>query len=51
MKEVKEFEESFLAEMARQHPDALKDLKSGKLSKEAIAAMEGLAKEMTARFS
>ncbi len=51
VKEVKEFEESFLAEMARQHPNALKDLKSGKLSKEAVAAMEGLAKEMTARFS
>jgi len=51
VKEVKEFEESFLAAMARQHPEALKDLKSGKLTKEAIAAMEGLAKEMTARFS
>ncbi len=51
VKEVKEFEESFLAAMDRQHPEALKDLKSGKLSKEAIAAMEGLAKEMTARFS
>jgi len=51
VKEIKEFEESFLAAMVRQHPEALKDLKSGKLTKEAIAAMEGLAKEMTARFS
>ena len=51
VKEVKEFEESFLDSLARQHPDALKDLKSGKLSKEAVASLESLAKEMTARYN
>ncbi len=51
VKEVKEFEASFLAAMERQHPEALSDLKAGKLSKEATAALEQLAKEMTARFS
>jgi len=51
VKEVKEFEESFLDSLARQHPEALKDLKSGKLSKEAVASLESLAKEMTARYN
>jgi len=51
VKEIKEFEASFLAAMERQHPEELKSLKVGKLTKEAIAALEGLAKEMTARFS
>ncbi len=51
VKEVKEFEASFLAAMERQHPEALSDLKAGKLSKEATGALEQLAKEMTARFS
>jgi len=47
VKEIKEFEASFLAAMERQHPEELKSLKVGKLTKEAIAALEGLAKEMT----
>jgi len=51
VKEVKEFEESFLDAMDRQHPEALKALKSGKLTDEAKAALESLAKEMTARFN
>jgi len=48
--QIKEFEEAFLSGMERQHPDALASLKAGKLSDEAKSAIEGLAKEMTARF-
>ena len=48
---VKEFEENFLMTLEKQNPEALADLKSGKLTKEATGALEKLAKELSGSYS
>ncbi|MEM8907458.1 MAG: F0F1 ATP synthase subunit alpha, partial [Bacteroidota bacterium] len=48
--EVKDFEETFLTSLEKEYPDVLKTFKSGKLSEEATAAVEKLAKELTSRY-
>lgn len=47
---VKEFEETFLTAMETQAPAALEDLRKGKLSDEAIAAVERIGAEISAQF-
>ncbi len=48
---VKELEKEYLSLMKTQHQSALEDLKAGKLSDEAVAAMEDVAKEVAARYT
>ena len=47
---IKEFEELFLTTLEQQSPEILKTFKSGKLTDEAKAGLEELAKEMTAKY-
>ncbi len=47
---VKEFEEQFLTSLEQKHPEALADFKGGKLTEDAIKAVEDLAADLTARF-
>lgn len=47
---IKEFEEVFLAEMERKHPNVLKTFQSGKLTKEATDAVEALAAELSKQY-
>jgi F-type H+-transporting ATPase subunit alpha len=48
---VKQFESEFLSYMNLKHRDALDELKSGKLTDNAIAAIESSAKEVSAQFA
>jgi F-type H+-transporting ATPase subunit alpha len=48
---VKEFEEIFLTTLEQKYPEALSDLSSGKLSEEALGALETLAKEVSKQFA
>jgi F-type H+-transporting ATPase subunit alpha len=45
--EVREFESTFLAHLEANHKDLMKELDSGKISDEATASLEKIAKEMT----
>jgi len=47
---VKEFERDYLAFLKSKHSDALQTLKSGKLSDEAVAILETVAKEISAKY-
>lgn len=47
---VQEFEKTFLATLEQKHPEALEDFRLGKLTDEAISAVESLAKELTAQY-
>ncbi len=48
---MKEFEETFLTTLEQRHPEALADFKSGKLTDEAISAVEALGAELSRQFS
>jgi F-type H+-transporting ATPase subunit alpha len=48
---VKQFESEFLSYMNLKHRDALDELKSGKLTDNAIAAIESSAKEVSTQFA
>ncbi|MCB9449685.1 MAG: F0F1 ATP synthase subunit alpha [Flavobacteriales bacterium] len=48
---VREFERDYLAFMRDKHADVLKDLKSGNLSDNAIATMEKVAADLSARYA
>jgi len=47
---IKEFEEIFLTSLEQRSPDTLKTFQSGKLSDEAVATVENLAKELTGQY-
>ncbi|MCK4562325.1 MAG: F0F1 ATP synthase subunit alpha, partial [Flavobacteriaceae bacterium] len=47
---VKEFERDYLDFLKSKHSDTLKTLKSGKLTDEAIATLENVAKEVSAKY-
>ena len=47
---VKEFEKDYLEFLRAKHRDTLQTLKSGKLTDEALAILENVAKEITAKF-
>ena len=51
VEKVKEFEKDFLAYLNAKHRDTLDTLKSGKLTDEAIAAVESAAKEISAKYA
>ncbi len=48
---VKEFERDYLDFLKSKHSDTLKTLKSGKLTDEAIATLENVAKEVSAKYN
>ena len=48
---VKEFERDFLEFLHAKHADALKTLKSGKLTDEVIATLENVAKEVSSKYN
>jgi F-type H+-transporting ATPase subunit alpha len=48
---IQQFEEDFLAQMEIKHQKTLDVLKSGKLTDEALATLEGMAKEIAAKYS
>ena len=48
---VKEFEKDFITYLNAKHRDALDTLKSGKLSDEAVSALESAAKELSAKYN
>ena len=48
---VKEFERDYLEFLKAKHSDALKTLKSGKLTDEVVATLEEVAKEVSAKFN
>ena len=48
---MKEFEETFLTTLEQRHPEALADLKAGKLSDSAISAVETLGAELSRQFA
>ena len=50
VKEMKAFEEEFLAYMRSKHADVLAELKSGKLSDNVISTLENAATELTAKY-
>jgi len=50
VEKVKEFEKDYLAYLNTKHRDALDTLKSGKLTDEAIAALENAASEISAKY-
>ena len=50
VKEMKDFEDSFLTSLEKEHPEVLKTFKSGKLTDEAKSTVEKLAAQMTARY-
>jgi len=51
VKEVKDFEDTFLTTLEKSHPEVLKTFKSGKLTDEAKATVEQVAKDLSARYS
>ncbi len=51
VKKVKEFEELFLTTIEQRNPEALADLKAGKLSDETIATIESLGAELSRQFA
>jgi F-type H+/Na+-transporting ATPase subunit alpha len=48
---VKEFERDYLDFIKAKHSDALKTLKSGKLTDEVIATLENVAKEVSSKYN
>jgi len=48
---IKEFERDFLEFLNAKHTDALKILKSGKLTDEIIATLENVAKEVSSKYN
>ena len=48
---VKEFEASYIEYLNAKHRDALDTLKAGKLTDEAVAVLENVAKEIAAKYS
>ena len=48
---IKEFERDYLDFLKSKHSDALKTLKSGKLTDETIATLENVAKEVSAKYN
>lgn len=51
VEKVKEFERDYLEFLNAKHRDTLDTLKSGKLTDEAIAVLENVAKELSAKFN
>jgi F-type H+-transporting ATPase subunit alpha len=50
VEKVKEFEEEFLAFMKSKYANELATLKAGKLTDEAIAAIESAAAEISSKY-
>ncbi|OEK06860.1 F0F1 ATP synthase subunit alpha [Roseivirga misakiensis] len=50
VEKVKEFETEFLTVLRASHADALNDLKAGKLSDEALAALKQVASEVSSKY-
>jgi F-type H+-transporting ATPase subunit alpha len=50
VEKVREFEGEFLSLMRNQHQDALSDLKSGKLSDEAVGTIEKVCADIAAKY-
>ncbi len=48
---VREFENMFLTSLEQRHPNALADFQKGKLTDEAVQAVESLAAELTKQYS
>ena len=48
---IKEFENDFLDFLRENHQDALKDLKSGKLTENAIATIEKVVKDLSSNYN
>ena len=49
--DAKEFQKEFIESMRNTGASALADLKAGKLSEEAVASVEQIAKDTAARFT
>lgn len=50
VKKVKEFQTEFTTILRTSHADALKDLKAGKLSEEAVSALKLVAKDLSSKY-
>ena len=51
VRNVKEFERDYLEFLRTKHSDTLQTLKSGKLTDEAVATLENVAKEVSAKYN